>query len=98
LSARLTVGHEATSRVLGDELGQLREALERAGLQVGRLDVTTYVGGHGPGWHTNGQSNQSDYAEAQAFARSADPDTFALESNLNGGAQAAQDRLLNLHA
>jgi flagellar hook-length control protein FliK len=58
LSARLTVGHEATSRVLGDELGQLREALERAGLQVGRLDVTTYVGGHGPGWHTNGQSNQ----------------------------------------
>jgi hypothetical protein len=98
LDARLTVSHEETSRVLGDELGQLREALERAGLQVGRLDVSTYVSGHGAGWHTSGQSNQPDYAEAQAFAHAAEAESFALESNLTGGAQAAQDRLLNLHA
>ncbi len=98
LDARLTVRHEETSRVLGDELGRLREALERAGLQVGRLDVSTYVSEHGSGWDTNRQSPQPDYAEAQAFAPAADAESIAFESNLTGGAQAAQDRLLNLHA
>jgi flagellar hook-length control protein FliK len=98
LSAQLKVEHAQTGEILRGELPLLRDALERAGLQVGRLDVTTDASSASFGWHTGGQQQQADYTDYRATGRTPDPEFFVPESTLNGGAQAAQDRLLNLHA
>ncbi|MFN0085849.1 MAG: flagellar hook-length control protein FliK [Blastocatellia bacterium] len=92
LNAHLTVEHEQAGRVLNDALGNLREALEQAGLQVGELGVST---GHSPGWNPHGQAH---HPGDRQLMHGADPDAVPPLSTINGDAAAARDRLLNLHA
>ena len=90
LNAHLTVEREAAGQTLSEGIPQLREALERAGLQVDRLVVST-----GAGWNGEGQAKQAD---AQQFTRTSGPDFFETDPANIGGGNAAEDRLLNLHA
>ncbi|MDX2029416.1 MAG: flagellar hook-length control protein FliK [Blastocatellia bacterium] len=92
VNAHLTVENETAGRVLSDDLGQLRESLERAGLPVGELDVST---GPTPGWAFH---EQARHRGDPPPPRVAAPDDSGPAQTLNGGAAAAQDRLVNLHA
>ncbi len=98
LNARLTAEREQTTHVLRGQLGQLREALEQAGLQVGTLDIATSSSSpeqRGQGWHAGGQDAQHAHTP---LTRMPAPAAFAVEPTPPGGLATAQDRLINLHA
>jgi flagellar hook-length control protein FliK len=89
LNAHLTVEREVAGQTLSEGIPQLREALERAGLQVDRLVVSINTGGNGEG--------QARHPDAQQFTPTSEPDFFETDPGHIGG-EAAEDRLLNLHA
>ncbi len=95
LNARLTAEREQTTHVLRGQLGQLREALEQAGLQVGTLDINTSPDQRGQGWHAGGQDARHAHTP---LTRIPAPESFAFEPTPQGGLAPAQDRLINLHA
>jgi hypothetical protein len=94
LHAHLKVELEHTGRVLGDEIGQLRESLVRSGLEVGQLEVSTASHGSS-GWRSDGQSGRPG---RQQLARVTDHDFSEPVPEINGGEPRAGNRLLNLHA
>lgn len=97
-NARLTVEREHTTQVLRNELGQLREALEQAGLQVGQLDITTgseQPNGQAQGWHAGGQDAHHAHTTPTRIPAA---DSFDSEPVSTSGPAAAPDRLINLHA
>lgn len=61
LSARLTADHDLAHRALSEGINHLREALEQAGLQVERLDVSVGVGQNSSGFSHNG-SKETPFA------------------------------------
>jgi flagellar hook-length control protein FliK len=98
--AQMTTEREQTTHVLRSQLGQLREALEQAGLQVGQLDITTSTGSTSSP-EQRGQSGQgwqdSQHAHTPA-ARIPATESFAHEPATYSGPTTAHDGLLNLHA
>jgi flagellar hook-length control protein FliK len=96
LNAHFTVEHDQTQRVLREELGQLRTALEQAGWQVEQLAISTqqpHLGGQ-----TGGQSAQQGATDSMPFSLPEREPLNDTEPTSNGGLPTAQDRLLNLHA
>jgi flagellar hook-length control protein FliK len=99
--ARMIAEREQTTHVLRGQLGQLREALEQAGLQVGQLDITTSTGSPehhrqgGQGWHAGGQDSQHAHPSA---ARIPETESFDHEPATYSGPTTAHNGLLNLHA
>lgn len=95
-SARLTAEHDFARQALADGLGQLRAALERAGLPVERLEVNI-----GPGLHfdSSGQTGNQyqSHSESQPEPRLAATGLLEAEPVVTSGS-AAQDRLLSLRA
>jgi flagellar hook-length control protein FliK len=92
LSASLAAAEEIARRALFDGLGELRTALERAGLPVERLEVNLGM---------NAQAGSSREAEPQpqaTSARLATTEQSGPQSAATGGATSAQDRLLSVRA
>src|SRR5262249_48306102 len=92
LSAHLAVEHEETRRILSNGLSHLREALEHAGLQVDRLDVSIDFG------MNHNAERDAYHSGADRFAGASGHELFEPEPAISSGTQAAEDRLLNLHA
>lgn len=93
-SARLSAEHEFARHALADGLGQLRAALEQAGLPVERLEVSI-----GPGLHfgSSGQTQNQSQSGSQSEPRVAATELLETERAVTSGS-AANDRLLSLRA
>jgi len=93
-SARLSAEHEFARHALADGLGQLRAALEQAGLPVERLEVSI-----GPGLHfgTSGQTQNQSQSESQSEPRLAATELLETDLAVTSGS-AVNDRLLSLRA
>ncbi len=103
VSASLTAEHEAVRNLLGQDLGQLKSALESRGLTVGRLEVQTQAP---PAQAPSGPTPQQNYAGGDGRSRGQfTQQGFSQSSGQQGGSprdgrrpDSFQDQLLNMVA
>ena len=98
VSASLTVEQADTAQSLTHGIGQLRESLERAGMVVEHLQVTTQLQPQ-----TNQQFNQQagQQADQQQASSSYDPNADSLPTDsmlTEGPTSSSGNKLLSLHA
>ncbi|MEJ7617231.1 MAG: flagellar hook-length control protein FliK [Pyrinomonadaceae bacterium] len=95
LNAQFTAEHEATRKILNDDISLLRETLERAGISVERLDVGVDV-------HTNSGSSAGNQRQFQDFAQppsGAPAAPLTAHATLDGQpAAGSDDRIISIRA
>ena len=97
LSARISAEQEFARHALADGLGELRAAMEKAGLPVERLEVNIGPGLHF-GHHGQTENQQSNPSGSSSGPRMTATEFAEAESTITSSASAAQDRLLSLRA